>query len=418
MRELYNCSYRYSDQDIFTSIALWIDGPFTLVAAVLSFVGAHFAVKFLRTAGLNRELTAALFTLCAVDSLLMVSVVLKQSIEATAVLFFNYNIMFDKQALMLIMHALTISFTTCSTLLVVYISFLRFLVVFRPMKFVSSTMGSVRYKSGSPMNQSFDRPLTRQCSRASMRLSLRKLIRPYYLPGAVVVCSFIINIPLYFEFTMVECFDVLHQVVASNPAPTEFRNTFARYKAILMTLTQTIGPVGMIFFLSVVTEYHVHASLIARKKLFESQRRRQSLLQTEELKERISRTVGIIIAVKFLILRSMPVFFDVYENLYGIESFGLVLSVMVRVSDFLVVLNSATNSLATFGKNIWFERRLRFKLLKHARIEKDMEKNAYKAMKATSAMAVMGVPPKCCLVDLPSSKFPNPNIKTPPVDFL
>lgn len=46
----------------------------------------------------------------------------------------------------------------------------------------------------------------------------------------------------------------------------------------------------------------------------------------------------------------MPVFFDVYENLYGIEEFGTILSVLVRISDFMIVLNSATNSLAYFGK--------------------------------------------------------------------
>ena len=56
----------------------------------------------------------------------------------------------------------------------------------------------------------------------------------------------------------------------------------------------------------------------------------------------------------------MPVFFDVYENLYGIESFGVVLSILVRISDFMIVLNSATNSLAYFGKKRWLEKRLRY----------------------------------------------------------
>ena len=46
----------------------------------------------------------------------------------------------------------------------------------------------------------------------------------------------------------------------------------------------------------------------------------------------------------------MPIFFDVYENLYGIDGWGTVMSIMVRVSDFGIVLNTATNSLAYFGK--------------------------------------------------------------------
>ena len=73
----------------------------------------------------------------------------------------------------------------------------------------------------------------------------------------------------------------------------------------------------------------------------------------------------------------MPVFFDVYEYKYGIESFGVRLSILVRISDFMIVLNSATNSLAYFGKKRfgglatgrtgrfrWLEKRLRLHILK------------------------------------------------------
>ncbi|CAJ0932767.1 unnamed protein product, partial [Mesorhabditis belari] len=60
----------------------------------------------------------------------------------------------------------------------------------------------------------------------------------------------------------------------------------------------------------------------------------------------------------------MPVFFDVWENMYGIQSFGVVLSILVRVSDFMIVLNSATNSLAYFGRKRWLERRLRLHMMK------------------------------------------------------
>ncbi|VDM68356.1 unnamed protein product, partial [Strongylus vulgaris] len=168
--------------------------------------------------------------------------------------------------------------------------------------------------------------------------------------GLVIFLCFAVNIPIYFEFTVEKCFDAEHGVEASCPAPTVFRNSFTRYKAILMTLTQTIGPVSTILILSVLTEYRVHRSLKKRRKLFESQKRSRSIVLTEESKEKVSRTVAIFIAVKFLIFRSMPVFFDVYENLYGIESFGVALSILVRISDFMIVLNSATNSLAYFGK--------------------------------------------------------------------
>uniref|UniRef100_A0A1I7WMU1 G_PROTEIN_RECEP_F1_2 domain-containing protein n=1 Tax=Heterorhabditis bacteriophora TaxID=37862 RepID=A0A1I7WMU1_HETBA len=248
-----NCSYRYSSDDSTTSIALWIDGPCTCIAAILALIGARFAVRFLYRAGLNKELTAALFSLCAIDSLLMLTVFLFYCIEAIGVLLFRNNFMYNYQGFTSSLHGVASSLTTAS---------------------------------------------------------------------------------------------------------------FTRYKAILMTLTQTIGPVGTILVLTVLTEYRVHRSLKARRKLFESQQRSRAVVLSEELKERVSRTVAIFIAIKFLIFRSMPVFFDVYENLYGIESFGVALSILVRVSDFMIVLNSATNSLAYFGKKRWLEKRLRLRLLK------------------------------------------------------
>ncbi|PIO71643.1 hypothetical protein TELCIR_06451, partial [Teladorsagia circumcincta] len=309
---LRNCTYRYSSHDSITSIALWIDGPCTCIAAILALIGVHFAVRFLFRAGLNKDLTAALFSLCVIDSLLMMTVFLFYCIEAIGVLFLNTNLMYNRQLFTSSLHGVAQSLTTASTMLVIYITFLRFMVVMRPLRYASS-----------------------------------------------------------------------HQSARSKRA-------FTRYKAILMTLTQTVGPVATILILSVLTEYRVHRSLKKRRKLFESQQRSRSVVLTEESKEKVSRTVAIFIAVKFLIFRSMPVFFDVYENLYGIESFGVALSILVRISDFMIVLNSATNSLAYFGKKRWLEKRLRLRLLK--RDEKRLEKAMRRASQISQQLSQTGSP--------------------------
>ncbi|KAK6052543.1 hypothetical protein COOONC_09952 [Cooperia oncophora] len=197
------------------------------------------------------------------------------------------------------------------------------------------------------------------------QLPLREFFRSCILPGGIVIVT-----PLGVTSTL-----TLWEKLRS---PL----WFTRYKAILMTLTQTVGPVTTILVLSVLTEYRVHRSLKKRRKLFESQRRSRSVVLTEESKEKVSRTVAIFIAVKFVIFRSMPVFFDVYENLYGIESFGVALSILVRISDFMIVLNSATNSLAYFGKKRWLEKRL------HLRLVKRDERRLEKAMRRASQEAV------------------------------
>uniref|UniRef100_A0A914Z6D7 G-protein coupled receptors family 1 profile domain-containing protein n=1 Tax=Panagrolaimus superbus TaxID=310955 RepID=A0A914Z6D7_9BILA len=135
-------------------------------------------------------------------------------------------------------------------------------------------------------------------------------------------------------------------------------------RTVLLMATQTIGPICTISFLSVATEYKIYTSLQARRKLFESQQRRRSVILLEELKEKVSRAVGIFIAVKFLIFRSLPIFFDIYETIHGIESFGTIMSMLVRISDFAVVLNAATNSLAYFGRRQWLENRLKDRILR------------------------------------------------------
>jgi hypothetical protein len=111
--------------------SLWLDGPVTIIAALLAFIGCHFAVRFLARAGLNKELTAgqcqhtifylkknmshhlncdksqsssilfpcsALYTLCVCDSFLISMVVIYHSLEACSILLLGHNIMWDEQS--------------------------------------------------------------------------------------------------------------------------------------------------------------------------------------------------------------------------------------------------------------------------------------------------------------------------------
>lgn len=381
---LRNCTFRYSGQEDLIKFALWIDGPITFVAAILALVGAHFAVRFLRRAGLNRHLTAALFSLCLIDSLLMLTVFFFYSIEACSLLFFGSNFMYNRQAFTSSLHGVASSMTTASTLLVIWVTLQRFMVVLRPMRYAKapaerngfrrisysvSTHRDREKKASIILSDSNGNSSTAALSRNGSRsksyrkpLQIKKVARSFVIPGAVIALSFALNLPVFFEFTVEPCYDWETHETTSCPAPTSFRNHFVRYKSILNSLSQTIGPVTAISIMTALTEYRVHRSLRERRKLFET--RNRNVVITDELREKVSRTVAIFITIKFLILRSMPVFFDVYENLYGIEEFGTILSVLVRISDFMIVLNSATNSLAYFGKKTWLENRLRKNLIK------------------------------------------------------
>ncbi|KAL3095262.1 hypothetical protein niasHS_007361 [Heterodera schachtii] len=397
-----NCTYRHDiSNDLIRSLSLWLDGPITIIAVILAFVGCHFAVRFLARAGLNRELTAALYTLCVCDAFLISMVVLYQSIEASSILFANANVMWDKQSSVLVTHGIVSSATTASTLLVVFITFQRFLVVRWPLRFArmravkrptlslhdtflrkSSSSGCVEetevtmsgmFRSGGGAGGGLARTLSKRLLRGSSNKSsgrkppdLRKLLRPFFFPICVVVFAFLLNFSVFFEFELIPCFAFAHNAFSLQLFPTPLRRsqTYYMIRTTIAMGSQTIGPILTITLMTIVTEYKVHRSLKARRMLFESQSRRRSVVALEELREKVSRTVAIFIAIKFLIFRSLPIFFDIYESFYGIESFGIILSILVRLSDFGVVLNSATNSLAYFGKTEFFANRLRVKLLR------------------------------------------------------
>lgn len=411
-----NCTYRYDlNDDLIRLISLWLDGPITIIAALLAFVGCHFAVRFLARAGLNRELSAALYTLCICDAFLTFMVVIYHSLEACSILFFGTNLMWNEQSSVLITHGILSSATTASTLLVVFITFQRFLVVWWPLRYAriretKRTDPNQQRKSSSSIDQDTTEfsgifrsgGLVRTLSKRLLNnhhktVDLRKLFRPFLFPMCVVIFAFCLNFSVFFEFELVPCFAFAHNTFSMQLYPSPLRQSQIYYmiRTTIFMASQSIGPILCITLLTIVTEWKVHVSLKARRILFEAQSRRRSLIALEELKEKVSRTVSIFIAIKFLILRSLPIFFDIYETFYGIESFGIVLSILVRLSDFGVVLNAATNSLAYFGKTEFFANRLKSKLMK--------EKQHIMVAKAASACLVTGIAPKC---------LPKPTVKT------
>uniref|UniRef100_A0A9J2PUR5 G-protein coupled receptors family 1 profile domain-containing protein n=1 Tax=Ascaris lumbricoides TaxID=6252 RepID=A0A9J2PUR5_ASCLU len=371
--EMENCTYRYTGmEESLKLFSLWMDGPVTMAAVVLAFIGAHFAIRFLARAAINKELTASLYLLCLSDSLLMSSVFFFYSIEATGQLLLNENLMWQNQSTVRVMHGIASFATTASTLLVTYVTFQRFLVVHFPLRYASIPNSEGRraqnqkassYVETDSKRLSADREkvIRKKCSS-----SIRKRLRPFAIPSVVILCSFALNVSVFFEFTVSRCFNMDRNTISTHLKPTDLRNskTYNGYRAVVMMVSQTIAPISLITLLTMITEYRVYQSLQQRRRLFENQQRLRSVLICEELKETVSRTVSIFIAVKFIILRSLPLFFDVYEIINGIEAFGFTMSILVRISDFAVVLNSATNSLAYFGKRRWLEKRLRTLLLK------------------------------------------------------
>uniref|UniRef100_A0AC35FLE4 G-protein coupled receptors family 1 profile domain-containing protein n=1 Tax=Panagrolaimus sp. PS1159 TaxID=55785 RepID=A0AC35FLE4_9BILA len=368
------------------NIALLFDGPLTIGAALFALIGGIYSFKFLKNAGLNPDLTAALYILSFCDILLILTVVIYHSIEASSILLFHDNFMWNQQDTMPITHGAGSALNTASTLIVVIITFQRFFVVWWPLKYArlqerSAQRSDIPFQRCSNLynienNRKDDKKNLSPVvifERKKSRTFTKSNLRPYAIPCFVILFSFAMNSIAFFEFKVTPCISWAHLTVSSHLEITILREsqTYKFLRTVLLMANTTIGPVCTISILTVATEYKIYTSLQARRKLFECQQRRRSVILLEELKEKVSRAVAIFIAVKFLIFRSLPIFFDIYETIYGIESFGTIMSVLVRVSDFAVVLNAATNSLAYFGRRQWLENRLKDRILrKHGVAEK------------------------------------------------
>uniref|UniRef100_A0A8R1DV69 G_PROTEIN_RECEP_F1_2 domain-containing protein n=1 Tax=Caenorhabditis japonica TaxID=281687 RepID=A0A8R1DV69_CAEJA len=361
-------------------------GPITLAAAALSAVGTVFAVRFLQRGHLNRGMSAALYTLCLMDFMLMMTTVLFLSIESMSMLFLDYNAFYEHQSMILTLYGIRNSFAMSSPMLVCYITYTRYRVVNNPLKFASNFSRTRKSISVNKMNTiqntseaakftiSFPSEMLSdfhsRSNTGKMGVNFKRFFRPFLVPILLVVFCFAIHITSYYEFFLIDCFNRPYSTVSTMLHPTELRNNYwyFQFKVALTMATETVGPMLFISILSLFTEYKIHANVLARRRLFESQKRSRDTLVTEELKDKASKALAVFIVVKFLILRSLPTFIDLYEVLIGDNNnFSLFMSVLTRVSDFLVILNSATNTLAYFGKvrfEKWLERRIRCRIVK------------------------------------------------------
>ncbi|CAI2353384.1 unnamed protein product [Caenorhabditis sp. 36 PRJEB53466] len=339
-------------------------------------------------AHLNRRMSAALYTLCLMDFMLMMTTVFFLSVEPISILFVGLNIFYRNQEMILTLYGIRNSFAMSSPMLVCYITYIRYRVVNNPLKFASNYNRSRKSitagKTSTAQNPSEAAKFTisfpadmfyefHSRSNAGKMTSFKRFVRPFMVPVLLVILCFLIHSTSYFEFFLTDCFDRDHQNMSTMLAPTALRHNdwYFQSKVALTMATETLGPMLFISILSLFTEYKIHANVLARRRLFESQKRSRDTLVTEELKDKASKALAVFIVVKFLILRSLPTFIDLYEAIIEDNvQFGPFMTVLTRVSDFLVILNSATNTLAYFGKVRfekcfrWLERRIRCRIVK------------------------------------------------------
>lgn len=254
----------------------------------------------------------------------MITVFSFYCIEALGMLTTGSNIMYRHQAFSVGLNGVGQSLTTSSvcpfpslspflqTMLVIYVSILRCLVVVQPLKYAHNSHNRLKTASLLPVprNPSFQAnsisqsrssaahsgkeeavPLHPSFRRNNRPIQFRKVLKPFLLPrksSPPLTSLFSSGHPRLFrhqhsrllrvhprallrrgtqhggQLSSSHCLPLQRE--SHNEQSQHIHQQYATYKTVLMTITQTVGPVITILFFSVLTEYHVHRSLKARRK--------------------------------------------------------------------------------------------------------------------------------------------------------
>ncbi|VDL72859.1 unnamed protein product [Nippostrongylus brasiliensis] len=172
----------------------------------------------------------------------------------------------------------------------------------------------------------------------------RRLLR---MPIALSVGAILLNIPAFFELSNYICFNTEENRVAISVRPTALRlqSAYALYRLISRMIVVSIGPNLMILILTLLTVFMLRGSNRSRRQLFQMS---ENFLDRNASREILQTLISIMLVSKFLCFRSLTFVVTIGDyNFY-----------LVDISNCLVILNSATNSLVFLKASSWLNSRL------------------------------------------------------------
>ncbi|KAJ1365146.1 hypothetical protein KIN20_025374 [Parelaphostrongylus tenuis] len=176
----------------------------------------------------------------------------------------------------------------------------------------------------------------------------RRLLR---MPIALSIGAILLNVPAFFELYNYLCYKQEENRIAISVRPTELRlkSGYALYRLISRMIVVSIGPNLGILILTLLTVFMLRGSNRTRRQLFQMN---ENFLDRNASREILQTLISIMLVSKFLCFRSLTFVLDLVEVTVGVHNYYL-----VDVSNFLVLLNSATNSLVFLKASSWMNKR-------------------------------------------------------------
>ncbi|VDM52953.1 unnamed protein product [Angiostrongylus costaricensis] len=173
----------------------------------------------------------------------------------------------------------------------------------------------------------------------------RRLLR---MPIALSIGAILLNVPAFFELYNYLCYKQEENRIV-RPTALRLQSAYALYRLISRMIVVSIGPNLGILILTLLTVFMLRGSNRTRRKLFQMS---ENFLDRNASREILQTLISIMLVSKFLCFRSLTFVLDLVEVTVGVHNYYL-----VDVSNFLVLLNSATNSLVFLKASSWMNKR-------------------------------------------------------------
>ncbi|VDP26048.1 unnamed protein product [Heligmosomoides polygyrus] len=219
---------------------------------------------------------------------------------------------------------------TAATWCVVAITWQRFMATRDPFRAPRSTVLVQSFRSERRISFMY-------CS------TYRRLLR---MPIALSVGAVLLNIPAFFELYNYICYNTEENRVV-RPTALRLQSAYALYRLISRMIAVSIGPN---LILTLLTVFMLRGSNRSRRQLFHMS---ENFLDRNASREILQTLISIMLVSKFLCFRSLTFVLDLVEVTVGDYNYYL-----VDISNFLVILNSATNSLVFLKASSWLNSRL------------------------------------------------------------
>uniref|UniRef100_A0A914DI34 G-protein coupled receptors family 1 profile domain-containing protein n=1 Tax=Acrobeloides nanus TaxID=290746 RepID=A0A914DI34_9BILA len=185
------------------------------------------------------------------------------------------------------------------------------------------------------------------------------IYRRHFRPPVILsIVAILVNIPAFFEIVTRICYRMDENRHGYGLYISALRlNEYYKlwYKVVFRMLITSCGPNIFILLLTVLTVLLLKGSNRSRRQLFQMS---ETMIDKYTTKETMQTMISLMLVIKFLLFRSLSFMLDIWEVTVGFGDKLHIYIYLVDISNFLVLLNSATNCLIFLRGSTWLQQKI------------------------------------------------------------